>query len=315
MIFIFSQLNINTAMIAPITSKHNKDDKKINICAPHRKGDEDTCYNTDELKEIANAINVYFSTEKMNKKGFKFIEIGDKKQLLKDITTALRDSCPDQISWLKKTFIRDKLKDKEEEIFLPEGPDKRYEWLSTSDIEKTTNLYQKKYPEFIFYGAVPMDFDEFPMYKIRNINYDELEKKGKTKIGIVFNLDYSHQSGSHWVALYTDLLTGEIYYFDSTSSPPTAEVNKLMNRIEQYLVGRKKNVTKKHNTTKHQKGGSECGVYSIIFILRMVQGDSFDDIARERMSDEVINQCRDLLFRNGPNIGGHDNQCKKFLRL
>ena len=64
--------------------------------------------------------------------------------------------------------------------------------------------YEKKYNDFKFFGAVPIDFDELPFLGIKDINFDELYNSGK-KLGFVFNLDEHWQSGSHWVALYSDL--------------------------------------------------------------------------------------------------------------
>ena len=42
----------------------------------------------------------------------------------------------------------------------------------------------------------------------------------KKKIGIVFNLDKHDQEGSHWICMYVDLYTDDIYYFDSYGQKP-----------------------------------------------------------------------------------------------
>ena len=47
---------------------------------------------------------------------------------------------------------------------------------------------------------------------------------------------------------------------------------------------------------KHQQGNSECGVYSINFILRLLKGKSFDHITSKRLSDEKVNKCRNVYF-------------------
>lgn len=53
----------------------------------------------------------------------------------------------------------------------------------------------------------------------------------------------------------------------------------------------------RHNDVQHQHGGSECGVYAISFILRLLDGESFDEIIKNRISDEEIKSCRKLYFR------------------
>ena len=50
-------------------------------------------------------------------------------------------------------------------------------------------------------------------------------------MGIVFNLDDHTQSGSHWVALYSDFKKGGVYYFDSTGRLPQEDSVKLMRKI------------------------------------------------------------------------------------
>ena len=44
--------------------------------------------------------------------------------------------------------------------------------------------YEKRYPEFKFYGAVPIDFDDLPFLGIKNIKYNELYNNNKTKSSV-----------------------------------------------------------------------------------------------------------------------------------
>ena len=73
-------------------------------------------------------------------------------------------------------------------------------------------MYVNKNKDFIFLGAVPIDFDSLDELGIKDLDLDDLVKKGKSKIGIVFNLDEHWKDGSHWVALYTDLKKNQIYF-------------------------------------------------------------------------------------------------------
>ena len=54
----------------------------------------------------------------------------------------------------------------------------------------------------------------------------------------------------------------------------------------------------RHNPTRHQFKNSECGVYSINFILELLNGKSFDDICNTELPDNDINKLRKKIFRN-----------------
>ena len=82
--------------------------------------------------------------------------------------------------------------------------------------------YEHKYKDFIYLGTVPVDFDELEHLGIKDLPLDKLYQDGKKKLGMVINLDEHWQSGSHWVAFYTDL--NKIYFFDSNGHKPEKEL-------------------------------------------------------------------------------------------
>ena len=144
-----------------------------------------------------------------------------------------------------------------------------------------------------------IDFDDLPALGIKNLDVEKLYKEGKTKLGIVFNLDEHWKSGSHWTALYTDMKGGKIYYFDSYGSKPPERVRVLMRRLARfYQTGRGiRNPDADYNKMRHQYKNSECGVYSMNFILRMLRGTTLEEVNSIRISDEKINKCRRKYFR------------------
>lgn len=155
---------------------------------------------------------------------------------------------------------------------------------------------EDKYPNFKFLGAVPIDFDDLPYYGIKNLKFGEMAKKGKSKLGIIFNTDRHDQPGQHWIAMYADLVKGQCYYFDSYGIAPEKEVRALMNRISKYIKSTGKEADVNYNKMQHQRKGSECGVYSIAFISRLLRGDNFKVFQEKRISDEEINECRKVYF-------------------
>lgn len=201
-------------------------------------------------------------------------EILEKKQINVDGDTKM---------WLKKY------------TFLPKGPKTQFSWLSNFNILDVFEQYMKIYPEFLSW-CVPIDFDLPQVSNIGQLNFDDLVNAGKTKLGFVFNLDTHDKSGSHWVSLYVDLLKGEIYFFDSVGKPPVKEIRDLNKRFCIYFKNKKINYVMEYNKFVHQKKNTECGVYSINFILQMLMGKKFYDIVSNPINDEIMNKNRDLYF-------------------
>ena len=63
------------------------------------------------------------------------------------------------------------------------------------------------------------------------------------------------------------------------------------NKIEQKIT------TIDYNRNRHQYKNSECGVYSLNFILRLLNGHTFEEISKNKVLDDDINKCRDTYFR------------------
>jgi len=295
----------------------NQDEK----CAPNKDYNEGSCFTVSDLKKMAIAYNIFVEDGKMKGEN---IEIkNDKKHLLSELTSRLEDVCDNQICWLKQSFIK-QLKDKNilSNTFRPNGPTGKFEWLSTVHINEVMEQYENKYTDFKFFGAVPMDFDELPFLDIKDIDYDELYNSGKKQLGFVFNLDEHWQNGSHWVALYANLDKNIINYFDSYGKRPEKRVRKLVERISKWCYSKDhcKNICSELNETdsfmkantknkieekmkvdynhnRHQYKGSECGVYSLNFILRQLNGESYENITKNKTLDDDMNECRDIYFK------------------
>uniref|UniRef100_A0A6C0EBF2 Ubiquitin-like protease family profile domain-containing protein n=1 Tax=viral metagenome TaxID=1070528 RepID=A0A6C0EBF2_9ZZZZ len=295
--------DIRTSEIEP----SDKEDKK---CAPHNVFDAGSCIETGILVEMAKAYNKENSDnpiilngtlETLNPRKYK-------KYLLKQMKDKTDGTCTTQRCWTEQSFLKhmsDNIKEKlERYTFRPDGPNGKFEWLNTVNINEVMKQYELKYPNFKFLGAVPMDFDDLPQLGIKNLNFNELKNNGKTKLGMVMNLDEHWKSGSHWVGLYSDLNAGKVYYFDSYGIPPEPRVRKFMRRLYHYF-GKQDGGSSKgeadFNKIRHQYEDSECGVYSINFILRMLRGDTFEEVCESKTPDRKINKCRKIYFKKTDN--------------
>jgi hypothetical protein len=299
-------------------------------CAPSKKYSDGSCFNLESLKKIATNYN---------KKNSNKIDINlSKSELVGQLEKKLEDKCSDQTCWLRLDIVKElDNEDIEVNTFRPKGPSKKYEWLSTSHINDTISQYQQVHKDFLFLGAVPLDFEDLPVLGISKLDFADLEKQGKSKIGLVINLDEHWKDGSHWVGLFTDLNKNQIYYFDSLGKKPLKRTRKFVNRIAKYLYAKKygeklpindilqkiKHINKtggknnkeiesnphvkkiidgnfdiRYNNIQHQFENSECGVYSINFIIRLAGGESFDNVINNITKDEQMNANRKIYFRN-----------------
>jgi hypothetical protein len=278
-------------------------------CAPSKTYKDGSCFTLKSLKKIAESYNI---KNPMNK-----IQITEnKEELVKELESRMKNTCNDQTCWLRTDFVK-AMNDEEIEndTFRPEGPNNKKEWLSTTDINKVVSQYQEKFKDFLFLGAVPADFLELEVLGIKDLDFSQINKEGKNKIGMVINLDESWKSGSHWVALYANLDKNQIYYFDSFGKKPYKRTKKFINKIFTYMYKNKfnksprindiiktsakiKDFDVKYNSKQHQFNNTECGVYSMNFIIRLVRGETFNEITNNITKDAEMNKCRDSYFRN-----------------
>jgi len=299
-------------------------DKK---CAPSKKYVDGSCIPLEHLIDMAKKWN-----EK--NKNNQIIISNNKKDIIKQFEGILSNKCSNQACWLRLDFVKQlENYDLLNNTFRPPGPTGKYEWLSTTDIDNVINQYQSKYNEFLFLGAVPYDFESLKFLGIHNLNFKKLEESGKYKIGMVINLDEHYKSGSHWVGLYTNLKENQIYFFDSVGKKPKKRIKKFINKITKYLYKKTfneeldinslynniknnkfsskytgnnsieinkllNNFDIRYNYIQHQFKDSECGVYSIHFITRLVDGESFTNIINNVIKDDKMNNFRKNYFIN-----------------
>lgn len=186
-------------------------------------------------------------------------------------------------------------------------------WLNNYNILHVLKQYEASHSDFVFYGPVPVDFYADRKHgtclqkELCQLKLKELIKQHKYKIGIVFNLDYHDQSGSHWVAMFINILSGDIYYYDSYAYPYPKEIKHFADKVAEQGKQIKAQHSKLHvpfhlhfNPIRHQFGNSECGVYCIYFIIQMLEGIPFDTFIHNGLNDKQINQYRLIFFDPQP---------------
>lgn len=265
------------------------------VCHPRLKGKYDECLSDERLYELSRAYNVpasiqgkkeirHWMTRKTNCKTERCliekapIDQGKKKYLLRRY---YRPSIPKE--WLS-------------------DPD---QWLDSNNIQDVMKQYEETYPHFKFYGANPIDFAAPDPYDkeaaaqnkclnddICKLNLKDLLKRGKTQLGFVYNLDPSNKGGSHWIASFTDIPGHKTYYFDSYGMKPPSQIARFM----RSMTLQDPQMKLAFNARRFQYGDTECGMYSLYFLIRMLEGDDFKKFCKRAPKDGDMLALRKWLF-------------------
>lgn len=254
-----------------------------------------TCFTKKNLIKIAKAYNeTYDNKIKYSTK--------TKKELWTEINNRLQSSCDNEYCWINKQFIKNTHnRDILYEKFRPKMPSEwkkdKNTWLNTYDIKNVMSQYEKKYSNFIFFGPVPADCPTNIRCELSDLDILDIKSKKIYNIGIVFNLDTHDKSGSHWVAVFADLNKCKIYYYDSYGKMPTKWILKFIENFIEKCKDANMKMNFYYNNTRHQFQNSECGVYSMNFIIELLKGKSFNEIIKQKIPDKVMNDLRFYLYR------------------
>lgn len=286
-----------------------------------------TCFTNEQLVLMATAYNKYIEKNKIN--NTKINLNAPNKELLSELTRRLSKQCNTQTCLLQEQFVKE-INDSKTlfellyNSYRPVGPFKgkeKHKWLNTSDINQILFQYKNTHPDFVYFGALPIDFES--IHIPINISKDKLYywlvklyKANIHKLGFVLNLSKHNEPGTHWVALYFNIKKSQIYYFDSTAEPPPGNIINLMNRIASFCYSVNiiksndiKNINKnkfvrftgvdvQYNRMQHQRGNSECGVYSTNFIINMINDVPFNKFTSTIITDAEVNKLRSVFFRH-----------------
>ena len=274
---------------APCQIKNNKSSKKFK-----------SCYSLESLIKIANIWNENNKDKIIIKKSRKYLW----EQIQKKLNLVCKK---DEYCWKKQDFIK-KLKDIDIELytFKPDYPKEwiknEHTWLNTYDIYYVMKQYEKAHDDFVFMGPIPSDCPTKIHCELSKLDLINMKKNNIHKIGIIYNLDVSTGPGTHWVAVYIDNKNNEINYYDSYGGHPTPLIDKFiktlsdkynLNNYRPYII---------YNDKRHQYGGSECGMYSMNFILERLHGTTMYDISKMKIPDQKMTYLRKLLYNKSEEI-------------
>lgn len=260
-----------------------------------------TCYDNAALIKL----RTYWNMRHPDKK----ITTNSSKGIWNALNNNMRNTCDTETCWLNQKFVDNKVaKELRENSFAPEAPPSwgknPSEWLSSTDIERVMKQYEKAYKCFVFLGPSPIDFDAHLAYgecvweELCNIDIAKMMKKGKFKIGMIFNLDKHYQPGSHWVSMFVNLKKGYIFYFDSTGRRAGAEIKRLAAKIKEQAAAKGVKLEFIENNRQHQRQNNECGMYSLFAICTQLKDDRNpkDFLKGGEIKDHTMNELREKYF-------------------
>ena len=257
-----------------------------------------TCYSDDSL----HMLKKYWNKRHPDSK----IISNDSREIWTSLKSNLHESCNRESCWLRQKFIKGKLnKELMSYTFAPKAPVKwrknPNEWLTSVDIIRVMKQYEKKYKCFDFIGPSPIDYDHHKMFgecvweELCNFDVNKHLKDGKFRIGIIFNTDPHYLDGSHWVSLFIDLKKNQIHYFDSVGDSAPKRILKFVNTVKKQCNKIGKSMEFVENKIEHQKKNTECGVYSLFFIIEMLKKDK-DFMFHKEIPDDEIEKFRKEYF-------------------
>ena len=282
-------------------------------CSPalHRKNGE-TCLPTSSLERLARIWNNKYPRRKIHlgnptRKNNGKQPGGKTRNAM--IWTRLKQAikqqydCENEYCLVKKLpGIPKPLEQSMLQYFRPEKPrewiNKPRLWLDSYNIENVMNQYELSDKNFEFIGPVPIDFDskigsfgKCIVDELCRLDLEKAKKAGTDRIGIVFNLDKHNEPGSHWVCAYVDLVNKSAYYFDSYGYEPQKEILDFLLRCKEQGCD-----DIFYNDIRHQRKGSECGMYCLFVLICLLRGKSFYDICSNIIDDDTMASFRDILF-------------------
>lgn len=278
---------------------------KVN-CSPKDKKEMNdfSCYTDKSLYKLRDLWNARHPDAVIN--------TNDAKEIHTKLTEYLSSVCNKESCWLKQHQAFGKVSSDMADSFAPESPAEwkknPNEWLSSVDIMKVMRQYEKAYKCFDFIGPSPIDFDTKLMYgecvwdELCNFNLEDQIKKGKTKIGIIFNTDPHDKSGQHWLSMFINIKKKKIFFFDSVGDQAPKEIMVLVNRIKKQGLAmnpRMKFTFDQNYPVEHQYGNTECGIYSIFFIVHMLEDKMTEHYFKTHiLKDEYMEKFRKIYFND-----------------
>ena len=267
-----------------------------------------TCYTTDTLQDIREAYNKHHKDK---------ISENDPKEIAHQLRKKLGKSCSQEDCWLEEIQDGEKRRQLNELLFAPDRPNEWEKapttWLSNYDIADVLRQYEVAYPKFKLLGPSAIDYDykeeggKCVWEELCRLSLKEVMQHGKTKLGVIFNLDKHDGPGTHWVAMFIDLDENMIIYYDSAANPEPQEITRLKNEVitQAKQLDPPKKMKLNKNITAHQSSNTECGMFCLFFIITCITRKLEPAIKDKLKTSDKIDNTTLLRIFTKPGINDH----------
>lgn len=281
-------------------SSHHKAFKNVQ-CAP-KNGDKSldfTCYSSRGLEHLKKLWNARHPD--------RHISSNDSREIWSELKMYMKDCCNNEKDWLRHNFAKHNLsRELLDYTFAPDSPEewkrKPTEWLTSIDILNVMKQYEHAYKDFDFIGPSPIDYDTHKVFgecvweELCHFNLKSHMKRNIKHIGIIFNLDPHYKEGSHWVALFISIKKGCICFFDSYGEKPDPQIQKFMDTVQRQGSELGLSLHQHWIQKRHQYGNSECGMYSLYFIINMLKDKNVEYFQTQPIPDKAMVSMRKKYF-------------------
>ena len=270
-------------------------------CSPKKKDEVlgFTCYTSESLHKLKKIWNARHPDV--------LIQSNDTKEIWEQLRNNMSTSCRSEACWLRHQCIKHDIdKNLWDETFAPKAPHhwkkKPNDWLSSVEIDQVMQQYEKSYKCFEFIGPSPIDYDKHQLFgecvweELCKFSLLDLKKRGKTKIGIIFNLDPHYKEGSHWVALFLNLKKKAIYYLDSYGDNLPRKLKKFTKEVQKQASNLNETFTFEYVKRRHQYSYSECGMFSMYFIIQLLKDKPISYFQKHRITDKYMRRLRKAYY-------------------
>lgn len=262
---------------------------------------DNSCFSMKQLQYLKKTWN--------NRNYNDTIKTDNPSNIWKFFQNKFKTLCDSERCWLNQEFIKQNIQtlSLKNNTFVPQKPS---QWainptslIDSNNILDVMHQYEKSYPHFRFIGPSPIDFKKINTYSnnscvcnlLCNFQLKYYIDNNIYQIGIIFNTDPHTKGGEHWISLYIDLKKNVICFFDSEADEVPKEIMEFVK-----LVLKQGNVLHKRlkfikNEIVHQEKNTECGMYSIHFIIQSLTGN-MKSILKKRLSDDEVQSYRDVYF-------------------
>jgi len=284
----------------------NNDDDRCE-CHPSV-GNADVCLSKPMIGAISELVKQKDPTVKVE--NLKPIEVIEKAE---EITGCDTQSCllskPPVVNELVK-IIESKTREDGNKLieyekdtrFKRHGPSDNTALLSNFDIDGYLEDLRKAFPKFHHIKFQMIDFAN------TNSELDNLDIKrdvidqDKNTVGVVINTDDSKGRGKHWFCLFMDFRNTDwsIEFFNSSGNSPVFEIQIFLAKILMKAKNQFKNkriILKDKPKIRHQQGRTECGVYSLYYITKRLEGIPHEYFLTNTIRDNEMTEFRKKLFR------------------